>query len=106
MEIPRNPYQALAEALAGVIEEAVEQAVNKALAEILPHLTAPFDPVNVIDVPEAAARIGVSVSKTKRLIAASEIESVLIGRRRKVPVDAIENYIDRLKEQQLSVPGV
>lgn len=61
----------------------------------------------MVDAVEVAAKTGMSVSKTSRLIANGEIASVLIGRRRKVPLAAIEAYLKRLQEpQQLHVPGM
>jgi excisionase family DNA binding protein len=60
----------------------------------------------MVDVAEAANRLGLSLSKTKRLVVAGELGSVLIGRRRKVPVSAIESYISRLEEEQLRLPGM
>jgi excisionase family DNA binding protein len=113
MTLPREtqretegPCRELAQALTAVIQQAVEKAVTEAVAEILSQLTAPADQVLVMDVPDAAARIGLSVSKTKRLIAAGEIDSVLIGRRRKVPGAAVDAYVRRLEGEQLTFPGM
>lgn len=48
------------------------------------------------DKPEAAAQLSVSERVLERLIRDGEIESVLIGRRRLVPHDALEDYVARL----------
>lgn len=47
--------------------------------------------------PEAAAQLSISERVLDRLIADGEIASVLIGRRRLVPADALVDYIDRIK---------
>lgn len=49
--------------------------------------------------PEGAAQaLGIGRSKTFELIASGEIESVKIGRRRLIPVDALHSFLDRLRE--------
>ena len=101
-----DPYRLLAEALSAVVRQAVKAAVAEAVAEISSDLTPPADPVVVLDVAEAAARIGLSQSKTKRLLAAGEIASISMGRRRKVPVAAIDAYLRRLSGEQLRLPGI
>jgi excisionase family DNA binding protein len=101
-----DPCRHLAQALAAVIRQAVKEAVSEAVAEISPYLIPPADPVLVMNVPEAPARIGLSESKTKRLIAAGEIASIPMGRRRKVPVAAIDAYLHRLGREQLRLPGI
>lgn len=48
--------------------------------------------------PEAAAEaIGVGRSKLFELIAAGQIETVQIGRSRRVPAQALEDYVARLR---------
>lgn len=49
------------------------------------------------DIPAAAAQLSVSAKVVERLIRDGEVESVLIGRRRLVPHDALEDYIARLR---------
>lgn len=49
------------------------------------------------DKPAAAQQLSVSERKVAELIAAGEIASVLIGRRRLVPHDALEAYVARLR---------
>jgi excisionase family DNA binding protein len=85
-----DPYSALAEALGAV----VRQAVHAALGEVS---LATVNSDSMLDVPAAAGRIALSVTKTKRLIAAGELRSVLVGRRRLVPVSEIDAYIRRLQ---------
>ncbi len=51
--------------------------------------------------PEAAAEaLGIGRSKLFELIAAGHIETVRIGRSRRVPAQALEDYVARLRERQ------
>lgn len=45
----------------------------------------------------AAAHLGIGRSKLFELIAAGEIETVQIGRSRRVPAEALEEYVARLR---------
>ncbi|WP_232807334.1 excisionase family DNA-binding protein [Geodermatophilus chilensis] len=48
--------------------------------------------------PEAAAEVlGIGRSKMFELIAAGQIETVRIGRARRVPAQALEDYVARLR---------
>lgn len=48
--------------------------------------------------PEEGARsLGISRSRMFALIAAGQIETVLIGRSRRIPADALEEYVARLR---------
>jgi excisionase family DNA binding protein len=85
-----DPYEALAEALGAV----VRQAIHAALGEVS---VATVNTASMLDVPATAGRIALSVTKTKRLIAAGELRSVLVGRRRLVPVAEIDAYVRRLQ---------
>jgi excisionase family DNA binding protein len=49
-------------------------------------------------VPEAARMLGLGESKTWELIARGELESVKIDGARRVPREAIESYVRRLRE--------
>lgn len=51
-------------------------------------------------VEEAAGMIGIGRTFMFRLLATGEIDSLKIGRRRKIPRDAIDGYIERLRAQQ------
>lgn len=50
------------------------------------------------DKPAAAEQLSISERVLERLIRDGEIETVQIGRRRLVPHDALEHYIDRLRK--------
>ncbi len=53
--------------------------------------------------PEEAARaIGVGRSKLYELMAARAIESIRVGGSRRVPVDALHEYVARLRAEALS----
>jgi excisionase family DNA binding protein len=102
-----EPAGALEEILDGIVYRAVKRAVAEVLAEVLPQLlTAPAESTSILDVPAAAARLGLGTTKTKQLIASGELASVTVGRRRKVPLVAIESYIRTLQEpEQMRLPG-
>jgi excisionase family DNA binding protein len=48
---------------------------------------------------EAAQLLGVGRSQMFELIARGEVESVKIGRLRKIPRDAIDRYVGRLRAE-------
>jgi excisionase family DNA binding protein len=49
---------------------------------------------------ETAAQLGLGRTKTFELIREGLIESVLIGRLRRVPADAVPRYVSRLRSEQ------
>jgi len=51
-------------------------------------------------VEEAAQLLGLGRTFTFRLVAGGQIGSVKIGTRRKIPRDALEEYIGRLRSEQ------
>ena len=56
--------------------------------------------------PELAAEhLGIGRSKLFELIAAHEIETVQIGRSRRVPAQALEDYVARLRGAQRPEQG-
>jgi excisionase family DNA binding protein len=52
--------------------------------------------VLLLSVEEAAGALGIGRSKTYELIATGELETVHIGRSLRVPVDALEDFVNRL----------
>ncbi|MGH3755664.1 MAG: helix-turn-helix domain-containing protein [Pseudonocardiaceae bacterium] len=54
----------------------------------------------LLTVEEAAERLHIGKTKTYALVKAGEIESVLIGRLRRIHIDAIDTYAARLVSQQ------
>lgn len=53
--------------------------------------------------PEDAAEV-LAISRTRvyELMAAGLIESVKVGRLRRIPADALENYVEGLRAEQIS----
>jgi excisionase family DNA binding protein len=54
----------------------------------------------LLTVEEAAERLHIGKTKTYALAKAGEIESVLIGRLRRIHIDAVNAYAARLTRQQ------
>lgn len=61
-----------------------------------PSLTEP-SPRLLLTVEQAADRLGVGRTLMVALVAAREIESVKIGRLRRVPASALSEYVARLR---------
>lgn len=59
----------------------------------------------LLTVDEACERIGVKRSKLYELITSDSIESVTIGRARRIPVDALEEYVARLRADTRQLAG-
>jgi excisionase family DNA binding protein len=55
--------------------------------------------VFLLSVEETARALGIGRSKTYELIAAGELESVHIGRAARVPVTAVEDFVERLRRR-------
>ncbi|NGO43797.1 helix-turn-helix domain-containing protein [Streptomyces ureilyticus] len=51
-------------------------------------------------VKEAAQQLGMSVSYTRDLIMSGRLRSVKIGHARRVPADALHEYVQRLDAEQ------
>ncbi|WP_419996355.1 excisionase family DNA-binding protein [Streptomyces boninensis] len=63
----------------------------------------PTDPtLALLTVEEAARRLGVGRTVCFRLIASGDLESVTLGRSRRVPAEAVPEYVDRLRQTQRS----
>jgi excisionase family DNA binding protein len=54
----------------------------------------------LFSVKEAAGLLGIGRTFMFELLATGEIDSLKIGRLRKIPRDAIDEYIERLRAQQ------
>lgn len=57
----------------------------------------------LLTVEEAAQRLHIGKTKTYALVKAGEIESVLIGRLRRIHIDAIDSYAARLADHQATI---
>lgn len=53
----------------------------------------------LVTVEVAASLLSMGRSKTCELIASGDLESVTIGRSRRVPVDAIDEFVARLRDE-------
>jgi excisionase family DNA binding protein len=51
-------------------------------------------------IPEAAHVLRISRTKLYELLDAGEIESIHIGRSRKIPADSLRSYVSRLRTEQ------
>ena len=51
----------------------------------------------LLTIPETTRRLNVGRTKTYELITSGELESVTIGRARRVPADAVAAYVERLR---------
>ncbi len=85
-----TPYEALAAALAEVVRDAVADAIATMADQPNTQETA------FVGVSEAARRLNLGETTTKREIAAGRLRSVLLGRRRLVPVNAIAEFAQGL----------
>ena len=55
----------------------------------------------LLRVSEAAESLGLSESKVRELIAYGELETVKIGRSRRIPYEAVESFIAQLRQQEI-----
>ena len=51
----------------------------------------------LLTIPETTRRLNVGRTMTYELIMSGELESVTIGRARRVPADAVAAYVERLR---------
>ena len=49
----------------------------------------------LLTVPESARRLGIGRSLLYELLATGEVESIHVGRLRRIPADALADYVDR-----------
>lgn len=59
----------------------------------------------LLSVDQAAESLGVGTTLMRALVSSGEIESVKIGRLRRVPADALSTYVARLRERSAHVRG-
>lgn len=52
----------------------------------------------VFTVEEAAERLGVGRTLVYALVKSGEIESIAIGRLRRIPCDAVDDFVQRLRQ--------
>ena len=56
--------------------------------------------IQLLTVPEAAARLRVSRMGVYRLLQSNELESVVVGGSRRIPVDAVEAYVEQRRTER------
>ena len=54
----------------------------------------------MLTIPEAAQRLSIGRSMLYELMASGAIESVHIGRLRRIPLDCLNEFIDRCRNEQ------
>jgi excisionase family DNA binding protein len=59
----------------------------------------------LLTVNEAATRLGLGKTKVYELLTSGELASVRIGAARRIPIRALEEYVERLLADQLPEPG-
>lgn len=68
------------------------------------HLKRPMEPATssplLLTPAEAARRLSLAESTVYQLLARGELESINIGRARRIPLDALVSYVDRLRREQ------
>lgn len=64
---------------------------------------APSHPVRdgrlLLRIEEAADRLGIGRSLMYRLVLSGEVESVPVGRLRRIPCEALTDYVERLRRE-------
>ena len=60
--------------------------------------TAAGQPRLLFTVEEAARALGIGRTRMFELIQAGSVETVLIGRLRRIPLDALDAFVSRLRE--------
>jgi excisionase family DNA binding protein len=53
----------------------------------------------VLTVEEAADRLGLGRTMVYALVRSGDIESIAIGRLRRIPVDALDEFVERLRAE-------
>jgi excisionase family DNA binding protein len=61
--------------------------------------TAPTSGALLLRMEDAAARLGIARTSMFKLVRTGEVESVRVGRLRRVPVASLDEYVARLRRQ-------
>jgi excisionase family DNA binding protein len=89
-----DAFDALLDRLATRLVDAVIARLEQRLPLDWRPIQAPVEPPAAYDTAEAARLIGLSVRETKRRIATRELRSVKVGRLRRVPREAIGDFLE------------
>lgn len=60
-------------------------------------------PALLLRIEDAASRLGIARSMMYQLVRSGEVESVRVGRLRRIPVECLEEYVARLRAQPRAV---
>jgi len=93
-----------AQPLRMVVPEVARAARRRVVEEQVINLTVAPDPRLLLTVAEAARRLGIGRSLMYQLIGEGQIESITIGRLRKVSLIALSNFIDNRSTVPASTP--
>ena len=58
----------------------------------------------VLTIEQAAQQLGIGRTLMYALVSSGEVESVTIGRLRRIPAECITEYVDRLRHQGTNLP--
>ena len=58
----------------------------------------------VLTIEQAAERLCIGRTLMYALVTSGEIESVTIGRLRRIPAECVTEYVNRLRQQNISLP--
>ena len=86
-----------AQPLRMVVPEVARTTRRRVADEQVINLTVAPDPRLLLTVAEAARRLGIGRSLMYQLIGEGQIESITIGRLRKVSLTALDTFIDQLR---------
>ena len=59
-----------------------------------------MDEKRLLTVAEAAKRLGIGRSHTYIYVLRGELESVKLGRSRRVPAEAVDKFVEKLRSEQ------
>lgn len=85
LSVPSSPHSTAALALLDRVEDTVATPMTRT------------DPRIVLTVAEAADRLGIGRTLMYSLVSSGAVESVTIGRLRRIPADALTVYVDSLR---------
>jgi excisionase family DNA binding protein len=96
IQISRDPIMSTSHAPLTHQNDATEQSKTHVIDQLPPQQHGLSGPRGLLRVEEAAAWLGLGRTKTYELVGCGALASVCIGRSRRVPVSALETFIERL----------
>jgi excisionase family DNA binding protein len=64
------------------------------------------DPVRIVlTVEQAASTLGIGRTSMFALVRTGDVESVTIGRLRRIPIEALNDFVDKLRRGQVDSQG-